>query len=253
MAGIHFAGLSDRGRLRANNEDSWFARLEQKSSKICGLFLVADGIGGHVGGKWASKLVAENLPQFLYQRMTGLETLSPLEITHYFKMALRDFSHNFWQQSQKTPNLSGMGTTVVVVLINNNQALVGHLGDSRVYLFRQQKLTLLTQDHTLIQYLIETKVICPEEAQNHPARNRITRFVGMEGEALPDVCRVQLQDRDRLLLCSDGLTTMLLEEQIVRLLATHPTQEKACQSLVEAANRAGGRDNITVLILDWYN
>jgi len=252
MVGIHFTGLSDRGRLRKNNEDNWFAKLEQKLTKVYGLFLVADGMGGHVAGELAAKLIVESLPQFLCQRMAGFENLTPDEATHYLKTALRDFSHNFHHQSRKRLDLAGMGATIVVTLINNNQAIIGNLGDSRLYLLRGQCLELLTRDHTIVQYLVDTKAIKPEEAKNHPARSRITRYVGMKGEVIPEVQCIQLENRDRLLLCSDGLTTMLSEQEIVTLLQTPTTQQEVCQQLIASANKAGGRDNITVLVLDWY-
>ncbi|OQW92981.1 MAG: hypothetical protein BWK79_13545 [Beggiatoa sp. IS2] len=249
---MHFAGLSDRGQLRKSNEDGWFVKLEQKSSKVYGLFLVVDGMGGHVAGKLASQLITESLPQFLCQRTTGFENLAPHEATQCLKSALRDFSHNFYYQSQKHIDVAGMGATIVVTLVSGNQAIIGNLGDSRLYLLRGEQLQLLTQDHTIVQYLVDTKVIKPEEARNHPARNRITRYVGMKGEVIPEVRYIRLENRDRLLLCSDGLTTMLSEQEITTLLQVPATQEKICQTLVESANKAGGRDNITALVLDWY-
>ncbi len=143
-----------------------------------------------------------------------------------------------------------MGATVALAWLRETGAHLAHLGDSRIYLFREAQLQQLTEDHSVIALLLRSGEITPEEAQTHPARGQLSRYVGMDGEVYPDVQTVQLQAGDRLLLCSDGLTNMIPNTQIAQLLQVNAEVLAACQALVHAANTAGGTDNITVLVVD---
>ncbi|MDI7278161.1 MAG: SpoIIE family protein phosphatase, partial [Anaerolineae bacterium] len=143
------------------------------------------------------------------------------------------------------------GATVAAAWLRGGQAHLAHMGDSRIYLYRQGRLSQQTEDHSVVALLLRSGEITPEEARRHPARHQITRHVGMEGEVYADVRTIQLEPGDRLLLCTDGLTGPLDDERVAALLAEHGDPEAACRALVAAANAAGGADNITALVVDW--
>ncbi|HEX3658584.1 MAG TPA: protein phosphatase 2C domain-containing protein [Pirellulales bacterium] len=243
MHGIRYAGLSDVGRQRATNEDRWCADPKQ------GLFLVADGIGGSAAGGLASQIVAEVLPGLLRSTLRGLENGAAEETTKRVAASLVDLSEHLRSESQIALGVKGVGSTVVLALVRSEQAVVAHLGDSRAYRWRAGHLEQLTTDHTIVQLLLERGEISPQEAATHPSRGQLTRFVGMAAEALPEIERVELTTGDRLLLCSDGLSGMLSDEQIRGILDREPVPENACRQLVQAANQAGGTDNITALVV----
>ncbi len=143
-----------------------------------------------------------------------------------------------------------MGATVVLAMIRDSEAIIVHMGDSRAYLLREGKLKLLTKDHSVIQLLLDAGEITPEEAAYHPDRNRITASVGMPGDASPDSKRVPLHVGDKLLLCTDGLANMIDEVQITPIMDRAQTPEVICKDLIDAANAAGGDDNITVVVIE---
>jgi protein phosphatase len=143
-----------------------------------------------------------------------------------------------------------MGATVVMVLILGRRAYVAHMGDSRAYLFRRGRLTPMTDDHSIVGILLRQGEISEAEAREHPARGRVSRYVGMEGEVYPDVRVEVLRKADRLLLCTDGLNGMISDAQIKRILTANRDPQQASQALVDAANRAGGEDNVTAVVVD---
>jgi protein phosphatase len=145
--------------------------------------------------------------------------------------------------------LTGLGSTVVLALIRDNSALVAHMGDSRAYLSREQRLEQLTRDHTLAQLLVDCGEITSDQIATHPAQTQLTRFVGMQTQPMPETRLLELLLGDRLLLCSDGLTSMLDHDSISLILRRHQSPDVACQELIDAANEAGGKDNITVVIV----
>jgi protein phosphatase len=243
MSTISSAGLSDVGRVRTENEDHWFADPQQ------GLYLVADGIGGAAAGGLASQIVAEVLPPLLRSKLRGAKDLAGPEIARQVSAALVELSERLREESQDALGLKGMGSTVVLTLVRDRQAVVAHMGDSRAYLLRTGRLEQLTKDHTLAQLLVDRGEIAPEEAVSHPARGRLTQFVGMGMEAIPDTESLELAPGDRLLLCSDGLTGMLSDQQILEILSQQTAPAEACRRLIDAANEAGGKDNITALIV----
>jgi len=241
---IEHAGLTDRGLVREENEDNWSAVLDQ------GLFIVSDGMGGHFGGAVASKIVVEALPELLRKRMAGIEDLAGSKAAKRVEGVLAELSVQVREQTRGEPGLEGMGATVVLAMVRGYQALIAHMGDSRAYLLRAGRLRQLTKDHSIVQLLVDAGEITSQEALTHPARGQVTRSVGMEGEALPEVDHLDLEPGDRLLLCTDGLTGMLGDREIEAILCGGGSPKDACRQLVDAANGAGGKDNVTALVLN---
>ncbi len=243
METISYAGLSDMGRIRKANEDRWFA------DPHLGLYLVADGIGGAAAGGLASQIVAEVLPRLLGNRLQSSPHTPCADVAEQVSAALIELSERLREESRHAAGLKGMGSTVVLALLRGSQAVVAHMGDSRAYLLHAGRLGQLTKDHTIAQLLVDHGKLAAAEAARHPAHGQLTRYVGMSMEALPETEHLTLAPGDRLLLCSDGLTGMLSDEQILEILARQPAPEEACRELIDAANQVGGRDNITTLIV----
>ncbi len=250
MFEVKYAGLTDTGRVREKNEDAWTAVPEM------GLFIVSDGMGGHFAGDLASRIVVEALPKLLKRQLAATDSVPRKErdderieqcITH----AISELSMDLCAKAEDEPGLDGMGATVVLAFLRGTTAHIVHLGDSRAYVLRNRVLQQLTRDHSLVQLLIDNNEMQAEDAGTHPARGQLTRHVGMPGEPLPEAIALTLHAGDRLLLCSDGLTRMLEDAEVcVLLLDRERSQQAVCEQLVSAANRVGGEDNITVLLVD---
>jgi protein phosphatase len=240
------AGLTDQGQHRKQNEDHVFVDSER------GIFIVSDGMGGRVAGELASKIVVEVLPGFLLERLQQHQAIDTAAAKQIVVQALCELSEMIQSESSKRPDLFGLGATIVMALIRHSYMLLAHVGDSRAYLFRDNSLSLLTKDHSIIQLLIDMGQLKPEDASTHPARSQITQFIGMEGKITPDVQSIELQAGDRLLLCSDGLTGMVADADIEKILKQPASPEGTCQFLIDAANDAGGKDNISVILVNWY-
>lgn len=238
------AALSDIGKVRRGNEDA-YALLPDKN-----LFIVSDGMGGHQAGAKASEIVVKVLPPMVKQHL-GRAPAKPAEVSNALHDAIVELSRQLREQSVGQPGLAGMGATVVLAYFLEDQVLIANMGDSRAYLFRNKRLKHLTEDHSVVGILLRRGEITEEQARDHPAKQQISRYIGMEGEVYPDVCAVKLSTDDRFLLCSDGLTGMVPDEAIARLLEECADPDLACRSLVAAANAAGGQDNITALVVDW--
>jgi PPM family protein phosphatase len=221
---------TDIGRVRERNDDSYLVDEP--------LFAVADGMGGHKGGDVASQLALETIEAGFLEG--GRDLAQPI----------RDANAAVFERSQVDTAVRGMGTTLTAVVVEGASALFAHVGDSRAYLLRAGDLRQLTEDHTLVARMVKSGEISEAEAGVHPHRSVLTRALGTEPQVEVDEFDVALTDGDRLLLCSDGLTGMVTEEQIVAILSAAPDPQDAADRLVRAANRAGGVDNITVLVLD---
>ncbi|MGZ8615138.1 MAG: Stp1/IreP family PP2C-type Ser/Thr phosphatase [Actinomycetota bacterium] len=227
---IEVGAATDIGRVREVNEDSFL--VEEP------LYAVADGMGGHRGGDVASSLALETVQALLRGREGTLAD------------QVREANRAVHERSVADRKVSGMGTTLTAVMVEDGNARFAHVGDSRAYLLRAGDLRQITSDHTLVARMVKTGEISPEEAAVHPHRNVVTRSVGTEPSVAVDENTVPLLDGDRLLMCSDGLTSMVQEDQIQAILEAEPDPQRAADRLVKAANRAGGIDNITVLVLD---
>ncbi|MEI7733218.1 MAG: protein phosphatase 2C domain-containing protein [Verrucomicrobiota bacterium] len=243
MISLQHAGLTDQGRVREKNEDNWVAFPEE------GIFIVADGMGGQFAGEVASQLVVDRLPGLLRTAYPVQGGLSVPKIKNNLLKALTEMSLTMSAQARSKPELTGMGSTAVCAVFQDGYAYVGYLGDSRAYRFREGKLKRLTHDHSIAQLLIDAGELTEAEAMTHPGRSRLTRHVGMEGQPLPQMRDLRASPGDIFLLCSDGLTGMLADAEIEGMLGLDGGLEYKCRALVEAANSAGGHDNVTVLLI----
>jgi PPM family protein phosphatase len=225
------AYATDTGRQRSANEDSVFVRAP--------LFVIADGMGGARAGEVASKTVVDAFDR-------PLPAAPPERV---LKETIEGANRTVYSLANKDPNLSGMGTTTTAAILDesSDEVAIGHVGDSRAYRLRRGKLERLTRDHSLVEEMRRKGQLTEAQAEDHPQRSIITRSVGPEPEVEVDLQTVPAQAGDIFLLCSDGLTTMLDDEHVERLLARATSMPNAVRALVDEANRAGGRDNISVI------
>jgi serine/threonine protein phosphatase PrpC len=230
--------VTDVGRTRAGNEDSYF----------CGrtVFAVADGLGGHQGGEVASAAAVEPLAA-----LDGREFAEPGGAAEALAAAIREGNAAILERAAGDPGLWGMGTTVTAAALAGERHLqLAHVGDSRAYLLRDGSLEQVTTDHTVVGELVRRGRLTPEQAAIHPERSILTRAVGLDPRVPVDTPDpVELRDGDQVLLCSDGLTEAVDDDRIAELLSAGADGEAACRSLIDAANAAGGPDNITVVLL----
>jgi len=232
---VIFGVRSDIGRARQRNEDSYLIRDR--------LFAVADGMGGHRGGDVASALALEVLGG-----TPAADQGSSGPLVEDIKRA----NQQVLERSEADSNLRGMGTTLTAVITDGAKAHVAHVGDSRAYLLRPgQGLQQLTEDHTLVQHMVNEGRLSPAEAEHHPQRSILTRALGVEADIPVDELTLDVHPGDRLLLCTDGLTSMVDRNRITEILESEKDPQEACERLIEAANEAGGDDNITVILLDF--
>ncbi|HEX4109175.1 MAG TPA: Stp1/IreP family PP2C-type Ser/Thr phosphatase [Solirubrobacteraceae bacterium] len=225
---------SDTGRQRRANEDSFFARAP--------LFVVADGMGGAQAGEVASQTAVSAFEEDLELG----DGRGPDEV---LSARVHDANAAIHQLSRTRPELAGMGTTLTALYIGPEWITIAHVGDSRAYLLREGALTKLTEDHSLVDELVKRGELTPEEAEDHPQRSVITRALGPEPIVDVDNPRLRGHDGDVLLLCSDGLTSMVSPAQVEAIMLGHDDLEEMASALVAAANAAGGKDNITVVLV----
>jgi protein phosphatase len=227
---IEVGSATDIGRVRERNEDSILVDPP--------LYVVADGMGGHRGGQVASQAAIETMEELAGEGKGSLAD------------HVRRANRAVWDRSVEDQQLSGMGTTLTAARVDGTSATIAHVGDSRAYLLREGLLRQLTTDHTLVERMIRSGEITEAEADVHPHKNVLTRALGTDENVEVDEDAVALIDGDRLLLCSDGLTGMVTEDQIQAILETTENPQQAADRLVKAANRAGGIDNISVVVID---
>lgn len=226
------AGVTDVGRVRDGNEDDYL--VDARTSLVA----VADGMGGHRAGEVASATALEAL-------RAAVANGEPI------RDAIAVANSAVLEKSISDHELQGMGTTVTAAtLASGDTLLVGHVGDSRAYLLRDEQLTQITKDHSLVEEMVREGELTPEQAEVHPQRSIITRALGIDPEVDVDVYPLELHAGDRVLFCSDGLTTMVRPDDIARILGGEDDARRAAQQLVDAANEAGGEDNVTALVVD---
>jgi PPM family protein phosphatase len=226
-----YARASDTGRKRRRNEDSYVVAPP--------MFAVADGMGGAQAGEVASKLAAAALEETDPATLSGPERLISL---------IQEANRRVYERSSSDPSTSGMGTTMTVAVVEDAGVTIGHVGDSRAYLVRDGKLEQLTEDHSLVNELLKSGKLSPQEAELHPQRSVITRAVGTDPDVDVDAFVVDATEGDIFLLCSDGLTDMVGDDDILDTVERHREDlDRVTKALVSAANRGGGEDNITVI------
>jgi len=225
------AAATDVGLVREGNEDSYLTEGP--------LFAVADGMGGHRGGEVASQLAVETLEKLFKEGAGDLPD------------QVQEANRVVFERSVLDRKVAGMGTTLTAALVEGDRVRLAHVGDSRAYLLRDGQLRLLTEDHTLVHRMVSEGEISKEEAETHPQRSVLTRALGVDTVVDVDDDSLQVRPGDRLLLCTDGLTSMVSEDEIEDVLRTVPDPQEAAQRLVRMANEAGGVDNTTVVILDF--
>lgn len=238
---MEIAAKTDVGRVRHVNEDAvYYLQHDDTEAYV----IVADGMGGHKGGKLASHGCIDRIRGYLAGR--AVYQAHPQEIPDILKECLDYVNESLYLKSLEDASLVGMGTTVVLCVISHFTAYVANVGDSRMYLLRGGEIRQVTKDHSLVQELLDAGSITPEEAQHHTNKNVITRAIGSEKSVAVDTYTVDLQDNDLIILCSDGLTNLITDAEMVRILQREPVLEDGISRLVEAANSYGGFDNITV-------
>jgi PPM family protein phosphatase len=241
-------GHTSTGRVRSTNQDAFVV------SNSLQLWMVADGMGGRAGGDVASQLTIETMMNHLASKIASAsEPHNEETVSNLFREAIAACDDTIQMKSREAPELTGMGTTLVVLHLLPTefpQIVLAHVGDSRAYLLRAKTLTLLTRDHSMVEEYLSKGMISPEDALTHPQRNILTRAVGIPGQALPEISVRSLQPEDVLLLCTDGLTKMLQHAEILQfLLANDHSPEETSRKLVEAANERGGKDNTTAIVV----
>jgi serine/threonine protein phosphatase PrpC len=243
------AGITDVGRKRNHNEDSYLIDEELQ------LFVVADGMGGHAGGGTASRIAVETIARELRLAKESSENpfrvhaaLQDSPLPEAIRNSVESACLAIFSAAQEDPQLTGMGTTVIALLVKGDQAFFAHVGDSRAYLIRGELIQQISEDHSLVNEQIKAGMITPEEAKHSRYKNIITRSVGFEEEVQVDVMGLTLETGDTFVLCSDGLANMVDDEELRKVVDRTPL-DCAAQKLVEMANERGGDDNITVILV----
>lgn len=247
---ISYAGGTDKGLVREQNEDSILCCSFDHSE--VSLLLVADGVGGHEGGAIASKLAADVIKETITKAVLlahsgGGYAENWLERTllHAIEESNKELKH----QQREQPQLAHMATTIVVLLVNGNDAVLTHLGDSRCYQYKSSKLTQLTEDHTVLQKLLNEGKISKEQFEDLPMHNMISKALGLAEDFEPKIFRFVLEDNVEYILCSDGLTNCLSDEQIEDVISHYTDLSDCVDELITRANDNGGLDNISVVML----
>lgn len=251
---LTFEARTDRGQKREHNEDSFHVNVNEL------FFVVADGMGGQAAGETASKMAVQNADEFIRNTKDDKDITWPIEYRtnlsrngNRLDAAVRLAHRKIYEFSLTSPELSGMGTTVVAAVFNDgNRAVIANVGDSRIYLIDDNAIRQLTTDHSWVNEQVRLGLLTEEQAQNHPYRNVVTRALGGKDEFEVDIDETDLADDNVMLLCSDGLTTMLPNETIYNIIDENRDDlAAAAEDLINQANEAGGDDNITVVLIKY--
>ena len=234
---LRAAAATDVGQRRQGNEDRYAL------APALGLFLVADGMGGHTAGQVASELAAEATVRAVEALQGASSTLS-----ERLRAAITSANRTIFQTAQGQPEFAGMGTTVVAILSDDRRAALAHVGDSRAYLIRAGRIRQLTDDHSIVGELLRRQEISESAAREHPHRHVLTRALGVRETVEPDLAEITPQEGDLFVLCSDGLTAHVENHEICKVVSDLEDLQESCDELIDLANQRGGEDNITVVI-----
>jgi PPM family protein phosphatase len=244
-------GLSDVGCKRSMNQDAFYADNEKQ------IYIVADGMGGHKAGELASKMAVEAICKILYEEELDEDksTLNDQDFIDHeeenCRFAVEYANEVIYQKSNESLEFHGMGTTVVLLKINKGNAIIAHVGDSRIYRIQDEEIHQLTKDHSRLQELIDQKRISAEEAERYPLRNVITRALGGSPDVIVDTKLCPLGINDLFILCTDGLTSVISDTETLEIVSSNPgNPEESCRRLIQSTIERGAPDNVTVLICD---
>lgn len=238
---IAVGARTDVGMIRSGNEDNFFAEADDKR----GVFVVADGMGGHAAGEVASEMAV----QIVARQLLPLDTIKSAEAVETVAQALRDANRAIYDRMLAEVDKQGMGTTASVLVLTDEGYLIGQIGDSRVYLLRDGALTQITKDHSYVQEQVDAGLLTPEQARYHPYSNVITRCVGANEEVEGDIYQGETRIGDVFLVASDGLTGMVDDRRLQQLLLARSGPGRIVDSLIAEANGRGGLDNITAIVV----
>lgn len=243
-------GLTDVGKKRSRNEDAFLLNDELK------LYLVADGMGGHSGGEFASRMAAMTIEETIQGLSSDPEATvisgvnsDDADLGDRLRYAIEMASSRIYDRAMYDSSLKGMGTTTVATLYHGPYVYVANVGDSRAYLFHANKISQITTDHSLVTEQVQAGVLSATDARSHKFKNIITRSVGYQEEVEIDVKKHEVHMGDKLLLCSDGLSNMIDDKTIEKIVTEHPLKD-ACRLLIDLANQNGGDDNVTAVLTE---
>lgn len=231
-------GLTDIGLLREINEDSCY--FYEKDEKF--VIAVSDGMGGHNAGEVASRIAVDTFKEFAENNDMYGNTEKLLRI------AFREINDRIYAYACQNKDARGMGATVVAAVGYEDRVVIGNIGDSRAYIVNDDKIIQITEDHSYVNELLKSGMITAEEARSHPRKNEILKAVGIGMDVFPDIFNIIIKKGDKLLLCTDGLTNMLTDSEILEILNSEENNENATKRLIAVANEKGGADNITAVL-----
>lgn len=234
---------TDIGKARDINEDFYYVATAEQEIK---LYILADGMGGYNGGEIASRLATNSVKRYIESNFNQIEH-DKESIMKLIKDAMEYANMVVYEKAKENEGLENMGTTLEICLIYNNKVFIGHIGDSRIYRIRKEFIRKLTQDHSYVQKLVKDGTITKEEAENHPKKNMLMKALGCTAYVEPDIMVKGFLKDDVLLMCSDGLTNMVKEEEIYEYVLRN--MEHCCTELINRANELGGYDNISVVVI----
>ncbi len=232
---------TDTGKLRKGNEDNLYV----SANEYRGLFIVADGMGGHAAGEVASQMAVD----FISSELADLNDLAAEGSGPRVSDTLRSANRKVFERTRRELEKTGMGSTASALLISDTRYLIGHVGDSRIYLVRDGAMRLLTRDHSLVQEQVDAGLITAEQARHHPQSNVITCCIGMSSDIEPDILTGETHVGDVFLLASDGLTGMVEDRRLQQLLQSRAEPERIVNAMISDANNNGGIDNITAIVV----
>lgn len=245
MTALKAVYKTDVGRVRKNNEDSVGIFINNDGQRLA---IVADGMGGHLAGDVASSMTLTALKE-MWEESERIQTADQAE--EWLKSKIVQVNRDLFEHSNNHAECEGMGTTIEAVITTNLFATIAHVGDSRCYILNESGFQQLTEDHTLVNELVRTGQISKEDAEHHPRKNVILRALGTEQTVNIDIKTITFEEGDNLLLCSDGLSNKVSEEEMAEILKNDDNLDKKAETLISLANEHGGEDNITLAIVEF--